>query len=214
MDYISLIIVLVGGLVAVRGNTWSNEGITKWGYITASIAVFGFTIAIYQTYITNISSSENTKLLLLAKENSKKAADTISNMESKIDIYQNIIDDIKKYSERQEQIVMIQAVNIPPNGTWKAPNKIYSGSKVEAYFHKGNSLEIQYLGKKQSLKRGTDNWAKLFVIGKSGEEFPWIIHNLSSSTFEGKIEVLSTPRSRSKDWSWMEEKLNKTDKNG
>jgi hypothetical protein len=45
------------------------------------------------------------------------------------------------------------------------------------------------------------------VIDDSGEELDWALSNQSSS-FKGKVAVYSTPRSRSKDWSWLEETIN------
>ncbi|MGR5239143.1 hypothetical protein [Vibrio alfacsensis] len=228
MEYLSIVIVFIGAIVAVRGDTWNERGITKWGYLTAIIAGIGFIFGIYQTYESAIDSKKKEELLESSEKNAKAAAiqinnlqlelseyqerideyqDDIRNYQAKITAYQSVVGEIKEYSERQEQIVMIQAVDILPGKTWRAPNKIYSGSKIEAYFFKGHELIVRYSGRSQVLRKGTDNWAKLFVIGGSGQEFSWSIHNPTMQRFQGKIEVLSTPRSRSKDWSWLEEKL-------
>lgn len=221
MEYLSLVIVLAGALVAVRGDTWSESGITRWGYLTISIASIGFITAIFLTYQSDIDNTKKELMLESLETSSREAADKARDLEAelaiyhnkvgqyqaKLETYQSIISDIKSYSERQEQIVMIQAVTIPPGGNWRAPNKVFSGSKIEPYFFKGNQLEIKYQGRTQKLRRGRDDWAKLFIIGNSGQEFQWLVHNPTDQIFEGKIEVLSTPRSRSRDWSWLEEKL-------
>jgi hypothetical protein len=131
----------------------------------------------------------------------------ISAYEAKISAYQSVIQQIRDYTERQEQTVMIQVVNLPKGKIWKAPNKLYPGSKIEVYFCEGSSLELSYGGRRQDLRRGPDNWARVFVIGDSGEELNWTLSNQSSS-FKGKVAVYSTPRSRSKDWSWVEETIN------
>ena len=102
---------------------------------------------------------------------------------------------------------MIQAVNLSKGKTWKAPNKLYPGSKIEVYFFEGSSLELRYGGRRQDLQRGTDNRTRVSVIDDSGEELDWALSNQSSS-FKGKVTVYSTPRSPSKDWSWLEQTIN------
>jgi hypothetical protein len=131
----------------------------------------------------------------------------ISAYEAKISAYQSVIQQIRDYSERQEQTVMIQTVNLLKGKTWRAPNKLYPGSKIEVYFFEGSSLELSYGGRRQDLRRGPDDWARVSVIDDSGEALDWALSNLSSS-FKGKVALYSTPRSRSKDWSWLEETIN------
>ena len=101
----------------------------------------------------------------------------ISAYEAKISAYQSVIQQIRDYSERQEQTVMIQAVNLSKGKTWKAPNKLYPGSKIEVYFFEGSSLELSYGGRRQDLRRGPDNWARVSVIDDSGEELDWALSN-------------------------------------
>lgn len=221
MEYLSVFVVLAGALVAVRGETWNKSGITRWGYLTIAIAIAGFVTAIYLTYDNDIESTKKDSLLVSLNENSQKAANKIQKLETelkeyhtkvehyqmKLEAYQTIVGEIKSYSERQEQVVMVQAVNIPPGGNWTAPNRVFAGSKIETFFVNGNKLTLNYMGTTQPLDRGQDNWAKSFIIGNNGQEFEWVVHNPSMESFRGKIIVLSTPRSRSNDWSWLEEKL-------
>lgn len=234
---INLALLLLGtiaALAAFGGETWKkgdeslSKRVTRRGWLALMCMLATLTLGIIKEIRNNAASAtaavkqrelENdlastTVDLRTTRENLERASDAIKEYQRKIDIYQGkldsyqeIVGEIRDYSLRQEQVVMIQAVTIAPHGTWKAPNKIYSGSKIEAYFFSGEQLQVRYEGMTQHLKRGNDDWAKLFVIGPSGRDFSWSIYNPSNHPFEGKIEVLSTPRSRSKEWSWLEEKL-------
>ena len=233
MRYASLPLVFMSALVAIHGETWNPNGsglrrVTTTGWITLTLAIIGFGLSVALVRQDAAESKSDKAALVKAKDNAALAAietdsmkvkldsyeakisayeAKISAYEAKISAYQSVIQQIRDYSERQEQTVMIQAVNLSKGKTWKAPNKLYPGSKIEVYFFERSSLELSYGGRRQDLLRGPDNWARVFVIGDSGEELDWALSNQSSS-FKGKVAVYSTPRSRSKDWSWLEDTIN------
>ena len=97
---------------------------------------------------------------------------------------------------------MIQAVNLP-KGNWKAPDKLYPGSKIEVYFVEGSSFDLSYRGRRQDLRRGLDS---VLIAGDSGEEFTWTLSNQSSS-FKGKVaaELFDVRASGASDGDNMED---------
>ena len=182
--------------------------------MTLTLAIIGFGLSVALVRQDAAESKSDKAALVEAKDNAALAAIETDSMKAKLDsyeakisAYQSVIQQIRDYSEREEQTVMIQAVNLPKGKTWKAPNKLYPGSKIEVYFFEGSSLELSYGGRREDLRRDPDNWARVFVIGDSGGELNWTLSNQSSS-FKGKVTVYSTPRSRSKDWSWLEKTIN------
>ena len=219
MRYASLLLVLTSAVVAIHGETWNPNGsglrrVTTTGWITLTLAIIGFGLSVALVRQDAAESKSDKAALVEAKDKAALAAIETDSMkvkldsyEAKISAYQSVIQQIRDYSERQEQTVMIQAVNLSKGKTWKAPNKLYPGSKIEVYFFEGSSLELSYGGRRQDLRRGPDNWARVSVIDDSGEELDWALSNQSSS-FKGKVAVYSTPRSRSKDWSWLEDTIN------
>ena len=177
--------------------------------MTLTLAIIGFGLSVALVRQDAAESKSDKAALVEAKDKAALAAIETDSMkvkldsyEAKISAYQSVIQQIRDYTERQEQTVMIQAVNLSKGKTWKAPNKLYPGSKIEVYFFEGSSLELSYGGRRQDLRRGPDNWARVSVIDDSGEELDWALSNQSSS-FKGKVAVYSTPRSRSIDWSWL-----------
>jgi len=215
MRYASLLLVLTSAVVAIHGETWNPNGsglrrVTTTGWLTLTLAIIGFGLSVALVRQDAAESKSDKAALVEANDKAALAAIETDSMkvkldsyEAKISAYQSVIQQIRDYSERQEQTVMIQVVNLPKGKIWKAPNKLYPGSKIEVYFFEGSSLELSYGGRRQDLRRGPDNWARVFVIGDSGEELNWTLSNQSSS-FKGKVAVYSTPRSRSKDWSWLD----------
>ena len=219
MRYASLLLVLTSAVVAIRGETWNLNGsglrrVTMTGWITLTLAIIGFGLSAALVRQDAAASKSDKAALVEDKDNAALAAIETDSMKAKLDsyeakisAYQSVIQQIRDYSEREEQTVMIQAVNLPKRKTWKAPNKLYPGSKIEVYFVEGSSLELSYGGRTQDLRRGPDNQARVFVIGDSAEELNWTLSSQSSS-FKGKVAAYSTPRSRSKDWRCLEETIN------
>ena len=219
MRYASLLLVLTSAVVAIRGETWNLNSsglrrVTTTGWITLTLAIIGFGLSVALIRQDAAESQSEKAALVEATDNAALAAIETDSMKAKLDsyeakisAYQSVIQQIRDYSEREEQTVMIQAVNLPKGKTWKAPNKLYPGSKIEVYFVEGSSLELSYGGRTQDLRRSPDNQARVFLIGDSAEELNWTLSSQSSS-FKGKVAAYSTPRSRSKDWRWLEETIN------
>jgi hypothetical protein len=217
--YAGLLLILTSAIVAIRGETWNSNGsglkqVTTTGWITLTLAIIGFGLSVALVRQDTAESKSDKAALVEAKDNAALAAIETDSMKAKLDsyeanisAYQSVIQQVRDYSEREEQTVIIQAMNLSKGKTWKAPNKLYPASKIEVYFVEGSSLELSYGGRRQDLRRGSDNQARVFVIGDSGEEFNWTLSSQSSS-FKGKVTVYSTPRSRCKDWRWLEETIN------
>jgi hypothetical protein len=217
--YASLLLVLTSAVVAIRGETWNRNGsglrrVTATGWTTLTLAIIGFGLSVVLIRQDAVASNADKAAIVEAKDNAALAAIETDSMkakfdsyEAKISAYQSVIQQIRDYSEREEQSIMIQTVNLPKGKTWKAPNKLYPGSKIEVCFVEGSSLELSYGGRRQDLQRGPDNRARVFVIDGNGEELNWMLSSQSSS-FKGKVVVYSTPRSRSEDWKWLEETIN------
>jgi len=56
------------------------------------------------------------------------------------------------------------------------------------------------------IPNSTDH-SEVAIIGPSGQGMQWAVVNLSNEKNEGKVFLESTPRIRSVDWSWLEEKI-------
>jgi hypothetical protein len=175
------------------------EKITAIGWASSAIALLGLIVAFYQIRISNLESSQQAKEL---KETLKYSEMTKEQLKA----YQKVVSEIRTHTERQMQMTMIQFVVLSPGQIWNAPNKIYPGSIVEFLGWKGK-LELQYGTHREFVISSWDDHVTLPIIGKSGEELRWGVKNISRHKDEGKIMVFSTPRSRSKEWSWLEEKL-------
>ncbi|MDJ0900479.1 MAG: hypothetical protein QNJ55_16885 [Xenococcus sp. MO_188.B8] len=214
MPYLSLIFVFLSALLAIRGSTWdsSRRGFRRlttigWGAAILALASFFVSVAITRQSIEDAERIR--KEISAARQNASMAAEEAESLQQKLETYQSIVENIKSYAERQEQVVMTQAVTLRLNEIWNAPNKLYPGSKVVVFFFKGLRLVLSYGGRSQELLKGDDGFASAFVIGESGEELKWTLKNSSSDSYEGKVIVYSTPRSRSSDWSWLEEEIHK-----
>ncbi len=212
MDYVGQLLVFLGALVAVRGDTWQGterrwRKVTLTGWLTVGLALAGLMTAMWQTAESSREAEVAKTNLLQAKESAEAARVTITQLESKIITYQDVLGEIKHHSERQMQMVMTQAVHLEPGRTWRAPNHVFGGSAVEIFFMSGEAVELRYGDQRQRVVPRRGSPTRVFIMGHSGQELPWKITNVGSRPFGGKIMVYSTPRSRSADWSWLEEKL-------
>lgn len=206
MDYIGAFLVFLGALLAIKGATWNDEEkgwrkITAIGWASSIIALMGLIVAFYQIHTSNLSSSQKSKELKTILRNSEVTSEQLKQ-------YQEVVSEIRAHSERQLQTTMIQYVVLSPDQIWEAPNIIYPGSIVEFFLWKG-ALELQYGARRVFVRSSWNNHVRIPIIGNSGEELRWKVKNVSGYKDEGKIMVVSTPRIRSSDWSWLEEKLDK-----
>jgi len=136
----------------------------------------------------------------------------LGGVQGKIESYEKVVNDIRKHTDQGLELMMTQVVSIPSGETWRAPSDIARGALLEVYFYKGSLLEVKYDNESEEAKRSPNDWYKAFVRGNSTEGMEWSITNRSKEIFEGKVAVFSTPRSRSKEWGWMEERLGKLNK--
>ena len=216
MNYIGSLLVFAGAIVGICGSTWDSKKkgikkVTTKGWVTVFLAFLGLALASYQTYQSSLSAQEATKKAEKLFDNVTASKETIDSLnrelvtyQSKLSAYEKVLGDIKNYSERQTQLVMIQAVTITQNGTWKAPNKVYGGSLIKIFFFKQATLRLKYGSETHIIRPAGDEWYSAFVRGNSGEEMEWSLTSMDGK-FEGKVALYSTPRSRSSDWSWLEE---------
>jgi len=214
MEYLSLLVVLLCAVVAIRGETWKPSArglrrVTGTGWTTLGLALIGFALAASINYQSKAAAERSSAQLQSARDDAARAANEILDLKAKLGIYQTVVQQIKDYAERQQQTVMVQSIHLPPGGRWNAPNKLYPGSRIEIYFMSGRSVDLTYGGRAQELRRGPDDWARAFVAGESGTELGWYLDNTSDGYLDAKVAIYSSPRTRSREWSWLEERLEK-----
>jgi hypothetical protein len=216
-----LAIALNGWLYQPKKNpddalSWNN--LNKIGKTLLFLIILANTASIAKTIIDiNQKEKAGKDSELLLKERDAKIASLITtqaeNQErlklatAKIEAFQEIVTIIRDQSERQPQIVMAQYVTIGPRQIWRAPNKIFSGSIIEFYGWE-EDIELHYGDSSQNVPRTPymGEPKKIAIIGNSGDDVSWSIKNLSAHEVHGKVFVTSTPRLRSFDWSWVEER--------
>jgi hypothetical protein len=234
IEYLGEIIVFVSALVAIKGGTWKDNKsgfrkITITGYLTIIFAIIGLAISIVTTRQSAIESKKNkdvanriesnteitkqqlqaTKIQLL-KANSQ--IDTLSQKLSTANFllreYKEIVNQIKVRTDRIPQEVMMEFVDLNPGQHWDSPSKVYSGSIIEFYgFDDG--LYLYYGNRHERITAWDGHAVQTAVIGESGKGFDLTLSNQGNKRIMGKVHVLSSPRIRSTDWSWIDEKINK-----
>jgi hypothetical protein len=153
--------------------------------------------------------------LRLAKADSQltNAAKQIDSLNKKLllvnvslDAYKSVVQEIKNQSDRQDQTVMMQFVQLRPRSTWTSRSLVFSGSIVEFYGFEDNLLMT--CGYRSVMIPKWDGHAvQTVVMGENGRGYQIIVSNEGDKSIMGKIHVISSPRIRSTDWSWIEEKL-------
>jgi hypothetical protein len=233
MSYLGQIIIFLAALIGIKGGTWNknNKGfkkITITGWITSILALTGLIVAMITTHNDKLESNRESQKLQTTLNNTDSTKNELiktrilldsanitidklniqtDKLNSKIEIYQEVISEIKNQSDRQLQQVMIQWVPFKPYEVWRAPNQIYSGSVIKFYGFKAG-LVLEYNGKQQQIPEWDGrNPTAIAIFGHSGQAMNWTVKNTSNFYNDGKIQVFSTPRSRSSDWSWIEEKI-------
>lgn len=248
MEYLGQIMIFIAALVAIKGGTWNSKKmglrkITLTGYLTMVCAITGLIVSII---ITTQNSRENELNKNIAKrtENNteiskrelqttryqlEKANSLIDSQNQKLAVsnsllqaYKEIIDQIKIQSDRQDQTVMMEFVDLRPNQSWHSPASVYSGSIIEfigfdddryedyrdRIYRPYDGLYLAY-GDKQERITIWNGHAVTAVIGESGRGFTLTLSNSSAKRIMGKVHVTSSPRLRSTEWSWIDEKINK-----
>jgi hypothetical protein len=251
MEYIGQLIIFFAALVAIKGGTWNEnkkgfKKITLTGYLTMLCAVVGLCVSIVITRQNSVERDSNKKIVLQTETNTEvakqelqitrnqleKANILIDSQNQKLAVsnallqtYKEIIDQIKNQSDRQDQTVMIDFVDLQPSQTWQSPVCLYSGSIVEFFgfendrnddngYNENRRYEGLYLnyGNKHEKINIWNGHAVTAIIGESGRGFIITLSNSSAGRIMGKIHVTSSPRIRSSEWSWIEEKLNHVSK--
>jgi hypothetical protein len=209
MQYVSLVLVLLSTIVAIRGSTWRDSGIglrriTPTGWATLTIAIAGFLVAIIMTLQAHRATvAAEAK----ADETLKQLTKALDTTEAKVAAYQEVIGQIRDRSDRWLQLVMTEYVRIPPGGTWPAPNRLYPGSELRIYFLDGRYAIAEHGRTSHVIRRGPDDWGHALIVGDSGDGSSWTLRASPTDGFAGKVEIFSTPRSRSQDRSWYEERI-------
>lgn len=219
-NYLGELIIFLAAVVAIKGGTWdkSKTGIkrlTVTGLITMVLALLGFVTSLVITWQSNQESkvksmqiTEAVSNTREAKEKAKVLDEQLSTMEVQLEAYKTILKAVRVESERQPQQVMAQYVPLEPGQIWRAPNLIYSGSIIKFYgFTSG--LLLRYGSHRQIIPAGEggSHPVEIAIIGRSGEKMHWSVENITRQFCHGKIFVESTPRTRSIDWSWLEERI-------
>lgn len=228
MGYIGQLVVFLSALVAIKGETWNKKAkgikkVTSTGIITIIFALIGLVISILNTRLASVENTENrikienTQLnTKIAKEELQKANGQIDSLNAKLlvlnsqlFIYQDIISQIKNQSDRQDQTVMMQFVQLGPHDSWISPSLIYSGSRIQ-FLGFEDSLIVEYGGRIEIIPEWDGRHAiESVIMGESGRGFRIRLYNNGYKDIMGKVHVISSPRIRSTDWSWIEEKLSK-----
>lgn len=109
-------------------------------------------------------------------------------------------------SERQPQIAMAEFVSFSSRKrTWLAPNEIYPGSIVELHgFTCSLTVKTNAGFVAEVLGRGWSDASEVVIVGHSGVPSKWSVS--ADSNCEGKVIVFSSPRIRSIQRSWGEER--------
>lgn len=113
-------------------------------------------------------------------------------------------------SDRQLQEVMAEYIQFPGKRVWHAPNTIYPGSVIKFYGFTCD-LILRYGEKIETIRSG-DGGSKpteIVITGNSGHATNWNLENQNSEFCHGKVYVSSSPRIRSSERSWKEERRDK-----
>jgi hypothetical protein len=212
MEYLSIAVVFLGAILAIPGSTWDYNRV-GWrklrplGWAIGMVAFAGMCVSAVLVHRNATAAAESRSELTLARNAAESAKETIVSLQSDMKRYEKVIQEIRDYGERTVQLVMDQFVQLQTGSVWPAPNKIYAGSEVEVFFQEGDRLTIEYEGQSQLMKRQADNWSRIVISGGSGVPMSWQVRNDSPGNFSGKVLVKSSPRVRSIEWSWIEERL-------
>jgi hypothetical protein len=227
MNYLGEIIVYLSALVAIKGETWNKnepglQKITLTGYLTILFASIGLILSIINNHQASIENMKNKKIIETTEANTadsklalQKANYQIDSLNtrlaavnSRLMTYQEIIDQIKVQSDRQDQTVMMEFVQLKPGQSWQSPSLIYSGSRLE-FLGFESELMLEYGSKQELIPKWDGHAIETAIMSTSGMGYNIRLTNNSNILVMGKVHVISSPRVRSNDWSWIEEKLKK-----
>lgn len=134
--------------------------------------------------------------------------DTIVSLKDLVQTYDVLLKRIQSESNRQPQLVMTNYEEIRPNTAFLAPQRISTGSFIKFIGFK-SELELRYNNRRILLTEGDTDYSagEIPIYGPSGAAYDWMVYNPTEKLVAGKIFVYSTPRSRSSEWSYLEEQI-------
>ena len=169
-------------------------------------------VGIFQQKQRNIDSinrelKETKAELDSAKIKIKKLNNEAYRLNAKINVYKEVISEIKHKSGKPLELFMTQWITIKPNETWHATKKIRSGYIIKFYgFREG--LLLEYDEKKLFIPSWDGkNPASITIFGRNNQDIKWAIRNTLNQHNEGKIQVFSAEGIESSDWDRLEKKI-------
>ena len=142
------------------------------------------------------------------------SSDTIISLKNIVQTYDVLLKRIQSESDRQPQLVMTNYEEIHPQTAFFAPQKISTGSYIK-FIGFNSGLELRYDNRIVILNKDDTDYSagEIPIYGPSGTSYDWMVYNPNSKRVAGKIYVYSTPRSRSSEWSYLEEKIREAKRN-
>lgn len=235
MEYIAQFFTFLAAVVAVFGKASANivawpPQINRTGLIALVVAAGGLGTSLVITSRDNAhkdllvaelrtanealtEAREKSRVLDEKTENLIATAEELkvqnSGLAGELKAYRAFLADIRTQSERQVQQTMSQYVPLSARGKWDAPNMLSAGSRL--VFHLFSCrLQVEWDFGRRAVEASAGRRRELPIIGNSGAQSKWRVRNLSNRECAGKIYKYDTPRSRSVDWSWIEEKIRKS----
>jgi hypothetical protein len=229
MDYTIPLIGFFAAVLAVRGSTWQEgkpglRALTKTGWMTIVLATIALGVSLALTTTARRASAATEIRSTATFANTKATRDSIQLLQRhlaaanagidtanqkleaasiRLGVYEQVLTTLRSQSERQPQQVMTQFVELD-GGQWHAPNSIFAGSVVKLYGF-GCEVTLLYGGREEVIYARPQQPPEVMVIGAPGVPMRWALR--SNEVCGGKVQVTSTPRGRSIDWSWVEERI-------
>lgn len=211
MGYLGQLITCIAALIAIKGGTWDATQVglrklTGTGIAAVLSVVLGTIVSVTIARRSEREAKLKSDQLDAAVGSTKDAGERVRDLETQLRAYKEILGEVRDESQRQPQVVMSQYVPLRPRETWTAPNRIFPGSIVRFYGFEC-TLILSYGDSQDVIPPGARDArpTETVVIGRSGAEMSWRLMNGSDRPCGGKVFVESTPRTRSIDWSWVEE---------
>lgn len=210
MDYLGSLLVFLGALIAIRGETWDRDSsgirrVTLTGWLTAVLAAAGVFTAVVTTRDSKRSAQMNEQRLATATREAASANATVQELRGRLAESQRVVTAVRDMSARQPQMVMAEYVTLHPGQVWHAPNSVFPGSIIKFMMWDAPIL-LEYGGRSVSVRASDDDPVEIAIIGCSGAALPWLLRNTTRQTTAGKVYLHSSPRGRSTGRSWAEER--------
>lgn len=210
MDYVGSLLVFLGVLIAIRGETWDKDTtgirrVTLTGWLTAILATAGVIVAVVTTRDSKRSAYMNEQRLVIATREAASANATVQELRGRLAVSQRVVTEVRDMSERQPQMVMAEYVTLRPGQVWHAPNSVFPGSIVK-FMMWDVPILLEYGERRVSVRSSDDDPVEIAIIGSSGASLPWLLRNSGDQPTAGKVYLYSSPRGRSAGRSWAEER--------